>query len=181
MLLLQRHHGGHAAPVPVHQCRLRRCRLLRRRTLPPPPLRKLQQARGYHRPPLGRLRGAPRGSTPRRPRRPRGPPRPRPHRQRAPLDAPPRHAGQRRPGPLVRDLFLFFLFVSVVLMRCFIYPIPFPDVVWICSIARSPFLIWCVILPLGARSLFCCPGMRFVSKERSSPSAAESISESISG
>ena len=60
-----------------------------------------------------------------------------------------------------------------------IYPTPFPDVVWICWIPLPDMVL---DSSSGVRSLFCCAvGMRSMSKERGSPSAAESISDSISG
>jgi len=47
------------------------------------------------------------------------------------------------------------------LIGCMIYPIPFPDVVWICSI---PFPDMVLDSSSGAMSLFCCAvGMRYVS------------------
>ena len=84
-----------------------------------------------------------------------------------------------RTTALVSDSSLFFLFVSVFLIRCMIYLIPFPDVVWICWIPLPDMVL---DSSSGVRSLFyCAVMMRSMSKERGSPSAAESISESISG
>jgi hypothetical protein len=44
--------------------------------------------------------------------------------------------GDLRRLPLVRDSSLFFLSIFVLLICCMMYPIPFPNVVSICSIGK---------------------------------------------